>query len=225
MFAQTQKGGICLDKFLFRYSHYKVLDAVKDQSWEGAPFPFRQCLFIFQDTFLLVESRLLSESLLHLKFEKEGRVLGAASVTVQNYCWPRGGNLEIETSGSLPPECLYEFIRFYQRLSIYLSQKREVLNTSPREIIKEDLGREVEPTKKKERELDERIICLGDLPATSVFRYVKPYIATPRHQQNPCDYAYWVRGHTRLCKSGTRTWVRPHMRNTSYPEKDHIYTL
>ena len=209
---QKERRFAFVDKFLFQYSHYKILDTVKNQSWEGVPIPFQQCMFVFQDTFLLVESRMESGNVLKLRFEKEGKFLGATAITIKDYRWPR--NMEINAVGSVPPDCLCEFIRFYQRLSVYLSQSREVTNTSAREIIQEDFEQTVDPAQKNRKELDERIICLGSLSAAAVFRHVKPFMAAPKHQQNPCDYAYWVRGHQRLCKSGVRTWVRPHTRTT-----------
>ena len=46
-----------------------------------------------------------------------------------------------------------------------------------------------------------------------------------KKQEHPCDYAYWVRGHNRIYRSGLQRWIEPHMRNIKFPERSRTYTL
>lgn len=220
-----------MDKFLFRYTDYAVLNTVKDRPADGVPVPFHECLFVFLDSSLRVQSRIISGALLDLRFASKdtGQPIGSARVGLADFRWTN--EADISCSGGVPADCLYEFIRLYQQLSIYLYQKRTVVNISIREIIhREKLDHQLDPGKAADKRLDDRIISLHDLSTRFVYLAVNPYLDhtikdTRKQQENHCDYAYWVRGHTRIYKTGKTAWVRPHLRNTRYPEQSHTYSL
>jgi len=222
-----------MDRFLFRYADYSVLNPVKEVSFDRVPVPFQACLFIIQDTALRIESRVISDCLLTLKFFRTDREwpIGEAKIALVEYRWSKDASISFV--GSVPPDCLYDFIQFYQRLSIYLFQEREIVNISPKEIIQaEKLEHRIDAAKKNDPKLEERIISLRDLSTRTVYQYVVQFLDHStegadqhNHQTNPCSYAYWVRGHVRVYKTGTNAWVRPHMRNTKYPERAKIYKL
>ena len=111
-------------------------------------------------------------------------------------------DLSFVSGRGAPPESIYEFIRFYQRLSIYLAQPKPKRQVSEKEVKAKDLGMAIErkdEEKKEKKPQKDRIISLAPLSELELRQYA-PEEGSREHkkQEHPCDYAYWVRGHNRI---------------------------
>lgn len=222
-----------MDRFLFHNEQYKLLDAVRDEPWAGVPLPFAECAFEFLDsglhvnTYVLQGGGVLRTTYSQTMPELEYAPLGCAEVLLVNGRWPETLFIKAWNGMSAPPDCVYEFLRFYQRLSIYLSQPKRVAalpvlegtETAYKAVEKPNGEMEVRTAGR------ERIISLEPLTEEEKRVATKEEQHERRKQQHPCDYEYWVRGHTRHYKSGIKTWVKPFQRNKGKPAKSKSYSL
>ena len=223
-----------MDRFIFHNSQYKILDTVRDMPWVGVPLPFAECIFYFADMGLQVSTAVCkSRTCLSMCFAmiSDGKPVVFASVNaaLNNGRWPRQIDLSFVSGRGAPPESIYEFIRFYQRLSIYLAQPKPKRQVSEKEVKAKDLGMAIErkdEEKKEKKPQKDRIISLAPLSELELRQYA-PEEGSREHkkQEHPCDYAYWVRGHNRIYRSGLQRWIEPHMRNSKFPERSRTYTL
>ena len=121
-----------MDRFLFHNEQYRILDAVKGESWAGVPLPFVECAFEFLDSGLHVNSYVLQGGgVLRTTYsqtasELEYIPLGCAEVLLVRGRWPEKLSIKAWNGMAAPPDCVYEFLRFYQRLSVYLAQPKRV---------------------------------------------------------------------------------------------------
>lgn len=128
-----------MDRFIFHNSQYKILDTVRDMPWVGVPLPFAECIFYFADMGLQVSTAVCkSRTCLSMCFAmiSDGKPVVFASVNaaLNNGRWPRQIDLSFVSARGARPESIYEFIRFYQRLSIYLAQPSLSGQVSEKEV-------------------------------------------------------------------------------------------
>lgn len=219
-----------MDRFIFHNSQYKILDTVRDMPWVGVPLPFAECIFYFADMGLQVSTAVCkNRACLSMGFAMlvNGEPTGFASVNavLNNGRWPRQIDLSFVSGRGAPPESIYEFIRFYQRLSIYLAQPKPRRQVSEKEVKAKDPGMVID-RKDEEKPQKDRIISLAPLSELELRQYVPGKESlVHKKQEPPCDYAYWVRGHNRIYRNGLQRWIEPHMRNIKFPEKSRTYTL
>lgn len=138
-----------MDRFIFHNSQYKILDTVRDMPWVGVPLPFAECIFYFADMGLQVSTAVCkSRTCLSMCFAmiSDGKPVVFASVNaaLNNGRWPRQIDLSFVSGRGAPSESIYEFIRFYQRLSIYLAQPKPKRQVSEKEVKAKDLGMAIE---------------------------------------------------------------------------------
>lgn len=221
-----------MDRFLFHNEQYRILDAVKGESWAGVPLPFVECAFEFLDSGLHVNSYVLQGGgVLRTTYsqtasEQEYIPLGCAEVLLIRGRWPEKLSIKAWNGMAAPPDCVYEFLRFYQRLSVYLAQPKRVAELP----VLEGTETAYRATERPNGEMQvhtgrERIISLE--PLTEVEKRIALQVDPQerRKQQHPCDYEYWVRGHTRHYKSGVVAWVKPFQKNKGKPAKSKTYSL
>jgi len=211
-----------LDRFIFKSKDYSILEPVRNLPFDKVPLPFSECRFVFYDTRLMVDTT-LSGSCLKMRFYTEFEEWGKASMPINAGAWIEGGGVSV--SGPLPGECVGEFIRLYRYLSIFLAQRRPVNIMTQREFIEKELGEKIKESSIPKSELDDRIISLGKISPVIIYKDAEEHIAPHKEQENPCQHAFWVRGHNRTYRSGLVTWVRPHTRNNRYPLQDKAYSL
>lgn len=224
-----------MDRFIFHNEQYKILDTVRDMPWAGVPLPFAECIFYFTDIGLQVSTAVCkNRTCLSMGFfittSDGSKAFTSVDATLINGRWPEKMNLNFVAGCGAPPESIYEFIRFYQRLSIYLALPKSKKQISERTVKAKDTGMFIEGKEEKpktERELPkDRIISLAPLSELEIRQYAPDEGAREhKKQEHPCEYAYWVRGHNRIYRSGIQCWIEPHMRNTKFPEKSRTYTL
>ena len=221
-----------MDRFLFHNAQYKILDAVKGEPWAGAPLPFAECAFEFLDTGLLVNTYVLQGGgVLRTTYsqtasELEYIPLGCAEVLLVRGRWPETLSIKAWNGMAAPPDCVCEFLRFYQRLSIYLAQPKWVSELPALEGSETAYRATEQPNGETQiHAVRERIISLE--PLTEVEKRIALQVDPQerRKQQHPCDYEYWVRGHTRHYKSGVVAWVKPFQKNKGKPAKSKTYSL
>lgn len=145
-----------MDRFIFHNSQYKILDTVRDMPWVGVPLPFAECIFYFADMGLQVSTAVCkSRTCLSMCFAmiSDGKPVVFASVNaaLNNGRWPRQIDLSFVSGRGAPPESIYEFIRFYQRLSIYLAQPKPKRQVSEKEVKAKDLGMAIERMKRRKK--------------------------------------------------------------------------
>ena len=212
-----------MDRFIVRKGDYNKLLDWRDSAVDGTPIPFKSCVFLFQDTGLQAETNIQDDALT-IRFAKEDE-LGMATVPLPNGArWMSNQTFSFE--GVVAPDCIAEFLRFYRTLSVFMREQQVIYKTSLREFIEKDLGGKVEETSLSTNELDEKIISLTPVKVVTLYQEAEDHIAhTPTTQRNPCQYAFWVRGHNRKYRTGLVTWVRPYKRNTQYEERDKCYMI
>ena len=221
-----------MDRFLFHNSQYKLLDAVRNEPWVGIPVPFAECAFEFLDTGLHVNTYILhGGGILRTTYSqfssKENIIpLGCAEIPLCCGRWPEKISINAWDSLTAPPDCVYEFLRFYQRLSVYLAQPKLV--TALPAI--EGPGTAYSASQKSDgavsvRQSRDRVISLEPLSAKeqAAAFHIDPH--ERKKQLHPCTYEFWVRGHMRHYKSGITTWIDPFKKNKGKPEKSKTYSL
>ena len=171
-----------MDRFIFHNSQYKILDTVRDMPWVGVPLPFAECIFYFADMGLQVSTAVCkSRTCLSMCFAmiSDGKPVVFASVNaaLNNGRWPRQIDLSFVSGRGAPPESIYEFIRFYQRLSIYVPKSVVLLgilckaatthsigvgpvNCSPKRPVRKSLLPTLEKT--THPSLEVQPVCLTD---------------------------------------------------------------
>jgi len=222
-----------LDHFLFHNEQYMLLDAVREKPWIGVPLPFAECIFELVDTGLQVSTAVChSGNQLSMAFSQATssgvRSFCSADIALLNWRWPDTIRVAYLSGQNVPPDCMYEFIRFYQRLSIYLAQPKsnskifstEVFPHSPLMVLERPgmTAGDAAPQK-------DRIISLEPLSEIDLYRYKQDIPPERKPQEHPCTYSFWVRGHQRRMSNGLCTWVEPHRRNIKFPDKSKTYTL
>lgn len=221
--VNIQKGEGGLDKFLFYREDYEKLVGFKNHPCSQVPVPFAACCFIFADTGLQVET-LLKDGQLEMSFIHELHEVGKVTMSTKNNRWEK--NVDLSVNGAVPADCVLRFVNLYQWLSVFLFTQRRFYSTSIRQYIEQELKEKVEESSIPNAELDERIISLGPVSPVTLYKEAKDFVAPPvQHQKHPCQYAFWVRGHTRVCRSGLVTWVRPHMCNKERAIRGKRYKL
>lgn len=224
-----------MDRFIFHNEQYQILDIVRDMSWTGIPLPFAECIFYFIDMGLQVSTAVCkNRTCLSIGFsmtaDGESKAFASVDAALINGRWPEKMNLNFIAGCGAPPESIYEFIRFYQRLSIYLALPKPKRQVSEREVKAKDPGMFIEGKEenpKTEKKLPkDRIISLAPLSELEIRQYaLAEEVQEHKKQEHPCEYSYWVRGHNRVYRSGIQRWIEPHMRNTKFPEKSKTYIL
>lgn len=222
-----------MDRFLFHNQQYRLLDAVRDRPWAGAPIPFAECGFEFLDSGLRVNAYVLQGGgILRTSYRQssgglEAVSLGCAEVMLHNGRWPDEVSIRAWDRMTAPPDCVYEFLRFYQRLSVYLSSPKNTASLAVVEgseaVYKAVTGPDGEP--RVESIQGDRIISLEPLTEVERKALLPQEPHEPKKQQHPCEYEHWVRGHMRHYKNGRTVWVEPFKRNKGKAEKSKIYTL
>lgn len=222
-----------LDRFLFHNSQYRILDSVRNEPWAGVPIPFAECSFEFLDsglyvnTYVLQRGNILRTTYSRTSEEPDIIPLGCAEILLYNGRWPEKISIKAWNSLSAPLDCVYEFLRFYQRLSVYLAQPKraaqlpviERAGTVHRVIQTSDGRTEVAHAAR------DRIISLAPLTEEEQRTALHLGPQERKKQQHPCDYEFWVRGHMRRNRSGTSTWVAPFQKNKGKPAKSKTYNL
>lgn len=223
-----------MDRFIFHNSQYKILDTVRDMPWAGLPLPFAECIFYFADMGLQVSTAVCkSRTCLSMCFammaDSEPVEFASVNAVLNDGRWPRQIDLSFISGRGAPPESIYEFIRFYQRLSIYLAQPKPKRQVSEKEVKAKNPGTVIEgkdEEKKGKKSQKDRIISLAPLSEIELRQYTpEEEIREHKKQKHPCDYSYWVRGHNRIYRNGLQRWIEPHMRNIKFLEKSRTYTL
>ena len=79
-------------------------------------------------------------------------VFASVNAALNNGRWPRQIDLSFVSGRGAPPESIYEFIRFYQRLSIYLAQPKPKRQVSEKEVKAKDLGMAIERKDEEKKE-------------------------------------------------------------------------
>lgn len=222
-----------MDRFIFHDKQYKILDVVKGNQWIGTPLPFSECIFEFVDTGLEISTAICKNgSCLAMGISQisnnEVYPLCSADAELNNKRWPARIHITFLSGHEIPPECLYEFIRFYQRLSVYLSQpnKKQTIPCIKVRAQESDItfGDDADQGQTSGTATD-RIISLAPLTEEELHYYTPKLESERKHQLHPCTYSFWVRGHNRKTKNGLHTWVEPYRKNVQYPEKSKTYKL
>lgn len=222
-----------MDRFIFHDKQYEILDTVKGHQWVGIPLPFSECIFEFVDTGLEVSTAVCENgNSLAMGISQVSanniRPLCSVDAELNNKRWPAHVRMAFLSGQEIPPECLYEFIRFYQRLSVYLAQPNKKRSIPCIEVraLKSDISCVDDTGQEKNSGVNtDRLISLAPLTEEELHYYTPKLESERKHQLHPCTYSFWVRGHHRKTKNGLHTWVEPYKKNVQFPEKSKIYAL